>query len=73
MTNKQRIMRRVKMVAIGTMTEIPKTCEECRLKQATVTLYGYMLIRCCAAGFPVEDLKIRHPACPLVEVEDDGD
>ena len=31
------------MIAIRTMTEMPKTCEECRLKQVTVTLYGHML------------------------------
>lgn len=61
------------MIAIRTMTEMPKTCEECRIKQATVTLYGHMLIYCNAAGFPIEDLGIRHTACPLVEVKDDSD
>ena len=50
------------------MAEIPKTCEECRLKQATVTLYGYMLIYCNAAGFPIEDLEIRHNVCPLIDL-----
>ena len=63
-----------KIIAIRTMTEMPKTCEECRLKQATVTLYGYMLIYCNAAGFPIEDLKIRHHVCPLIDLsqyEDD--
>ena len=62
------------MIAIKTMTEMPKTCEECRLKQATVTLYGHMLIYCNAAGFPIEDLEIRHHVCPLIDLsqyEDD--
>ena len=49
------------MIAIRTMTEMP------------VTLYGYMLIYCNAAGFPIENLEIRHHACPLVEVKDDCD
>ena len=60
------------MIAIKAMTEMPKTCEECRIKQVTVSLYGHMLIHCNAAGFPIEDLGIRHPACPLVEVKDDS-
>lgn len=61
------------MIAIRTMAEMPKTCEECRLKQTMVTLYGHMLIYCGAAGFPIEDLEIRHNVCPLVEVKDDSD
>lgn len=61
------------MIAIRTMTEMPKTCEDCRLKQAIVTLYGHLLIHCNAAGFPIEDLEIRHHVCPLVEVKDDSD
>ena len=60
------------MIAIRTMTEMPKTCEGCRLKQVTVTLHGHMLIYCNAAGFPIEDLEIRHPACPLVDVKEEN-
>ena len=59
------------MIAIRTMTEMPKTCEECRIKQVTVTLYGHMLIYCNAAGFPIENLEIRHHACPLVEIKEE--
>ena len=56
------------MIEIRTMTEMPKTCEECRPKQATVTLYGHMLTYCNAAGFPIEDLEIRHHVCPLINI-----